>query len=240
MLRPPGEPGRGAMRRSARLCMVGLAIVIATGCVSQRRYEAVAERLAALRKDLNIAKAEELAFAQEVAALSSSKQEGHTDAMATEVAVQWAKEEAKAERRTAEAQLITLQRAVSHLNTQLLTLRDKLGEAKSDTVALSEVVATYRSRVQQEQMTDSSFLPPNATAEPAPEDISLAASLASGSMPDESRPQPLEPLRMPLEEESSQDAFPSPPSGNGLFPSFTDWLASLWQSFISLWQWIFS
>ena len=162
------------MRRAVRVWVIGLTVVTAVGCVTQGQYDAVVEQLHTIQRDLNIAKTEELALTQEAKRLESLKREAQTDAIAASVVLQRAKDETEAQRRTAEERLATLQHTVSQLVAEQLTLRDKLADAKGDTVALKDVVAVYRKKIRTEFETGAPAQPPQVALAPAPASPEIA------------------------------------------------------------------
>jgi len=215
------------MNRAARVWVIGLTIGTAAGCVTQGQYDAAVEQQHAIRRDLNIAKAEELALTQQAKMLESLRREAQTDAMGASGALQRAKNQAETQQHTAEERLATLQRMVSQLVTQQLTLRDKLEDAKGDTVALKEVVAAYRMKLSTEFETPAPDESPEAASSPALDSPSLTASAEAGSLPDATSAEP------------PRKTQPAEPPEESVLSAIMKWLMSLWRSLVSLWREIF-
>lgn len=206
------------MTRLMHMGVIGLVLLAVAGCVSQARYDRVVEQLHAIRNELNVAKAEELALFREVEQLKALVQKAKRDLLTASDELQQVREAAEAERDRAEGRFVTLQHAVGQLNTQQLTLRNKLAEAKNDTVALNEVVAAYQQKLRTE--FEERVLAPPVASEPEPADVSLLA------------PPEAEALREATIAEPPQEAAPAPPE-RGLLAAILDWLISLWRSIVA-------
>lgn len=228
------------MRRAARVGVIGFIIVTAAGCVTQAKYDRAVEQRNTIQKDLNVAKAEELALMQEAKMRESLKSEAHTDATAAADATQRAKDEAEAQRRTAEERFATLQRAVSQLLVEQRTLGQDLEDAKEDTVALKGVVAAYRKKMRTESQTGEPAQSVPVALAPVPADPGFAALPQAGSTPDATSAEPPQPVRPLPYKALPQKDQPAEPSEESLLSAVIKWLISLWQSAVSLWHWIFS
>jgi hypothetical protein len=205
------------MMKTMQVWAVGLMFLSAAGCVSQMRYDRAVQQLTALRKELNIANAEELALTREMEALQSRNREARSEMLAASDDLQRAMEGADTEHREDEGRFITLQRVIGQLNAQLLTLKDKLGEAKNDTVALKELVAAYQRKAREE--FEAAALQP----EPEPTGVRLLAP------PIVETPLEITPAQPQKEQE------PAPPEP-GLFSIILDWLLSVWNAIVAFFR----
>jgi cell division protein FtsB len=196
--------------------VIGFLLLSVAGCVSQVRYDRVVEQLNAIRKELNVAKAEELALIREVETLKSINQKAKSDVLAASDDLQRAGVEAEAERHRAEGQFVTPERAVGQLNAQLLTLRDKLADAKNDTIALKELVALYQRKMRAEVEAGEPAPPPAVISEPEPAGVSLMAP------PETETPPSAASVQVPQKKEAA-----APPE-EGLLSTILNWLLSLW------------
>jgi hypothetical protein len=205
--------------------VIGLILLAVTGCVSQAQYDRIIEQLHAIRNELNVARAEDLALTREVEELKSRIQKAKRDLLAASDELQRVREEAEAERYGAEGQFVTLQRAVGQLNAQLLTLRDKLAEAKNDTVALNEVVAAYQRKWRAE--FEERVLAPPVASDPELADVRLLA------------PPELETVREATIDHPPQEAAPTSPE-RGLLAAVLEWLVSLWRAIVAFVRGLFA
>ena len=207
------------MVRLTHSLVIGVLLLTTVGCVSQARYERLIEQLNAIRIELNVAKAEELALTKEMEALKSRNQEAKLDVLAASDNLQRARDEAEVERHRADGQFVTIQRAIGQLNVQLFALRDKLAEAKNDTTALKELAAVYQRKLRAEFETPEPVMPPSEVAEAVPAGISINEP-------------PL--IEMPIEttvvqQPEQQEQVPEP-QDEGLLFTLMDWFVSLWHS----------
>lgn len=228
------------MTRAVRVWAIGFTIVTAAGCVAQGKYDRAAEQLDTIRKDLNVAKAEELAFTQGAQKLESLKRAAQNDAMAASAALQRAKDEAEAQRRTAEERLAGLQRSVSQLAAEQHMLRDRLADAKEDTVALKNAVAVSRKKMRTEVQAGAPVPSSRVVPAPAPAGPSLADPPQAGSPPASTSAEPPQPVRPLPYKALPQKAQPAEPQEESLLSAITEWLISLWRSVVSFWRWIAS
>jgi hypothetical protein len=236
-----GEPerrGGKAMRSVVSVWVMGFTIMIVAGCVSPSRYAIILQQLETAQKELHDVKAEALALSQEVTRLDELKQEARADMLATTNALQDAQEEAKAERRTAEGNFVTLHKAINQLSAQLLTLRDELAEAKADTVALKEMAATYQMKLHAEPGADESIPLPEDALPPEQANPELTAPPQAEPPPAVASAQPPPPARSLFDDQPPPPPAESP--DDSLFSFIFEWLNSLWQALGSFWHKIFS
>lgn len=215
------------MTRAMHVWVIGFLLLSAAGCVSQARYDRVVEQLNAIRNELNVAKAEELALTREAEALKSLHQRAKRDVLTASDDLQRASEEAEAERHRADGQFVTLQRALGQLNVQLITLSDKLAEAKSDTTALKELVAVYQRKVRAEFEADEPTPASPEVTGPEAAGVSLMAPAL---------------VEIPVETTRAEPPQPAPAAASedeGLFAPLLDWLASLWYSIMAFLRGLF-
>ena len=205
------------MTKAMQVWMIGLIFLSAAGCVSQMRYDRAVQQLTALQKELNIANAEEIALTREIEALQSRNREAKGEMLAASDDLQRARESADNEHREDEGRFITFQRVISQLNAQLLTLKDKLAEARNDTIALKELVAAYQRKTREE--FEAAALQ-SAVPEPEPTDLRLMAP-AIVEPPLEATPAP------------PQKEQPPAPQEQGLFAIILDWLLSVWNAILA-------
>lgn len=205
------------MTKAMQVWVIGLILLSAAGCVSQMRYDRAVQQLGALQKELNIANAEEIALAREIESLQSRNKEARGEVLTASDDLQRAKEGAEDERRDDEGRFVTLQRVIGQLNAQVLALRDKLADAKNDTIALKELVAVYQKKVREEFET-AALQPP--VPEPEPTGVRLLAPAIIET--------PLEIIpAQPQKEETA-----APPE-QGLFSIILDWLLSVWNAIVA-------
>jgi len=207
------------MARMTHSLVIGALLLTAVGCVSQTRYERLVEQLNAIRIELNVAKAEELALTKEMEALKSRNQEAKLDVLAASDNLQRAREEAEIERHRADGQFVTIQRALGQLNAQLFALRDKLAEAKNDTTALKELAAVYQRKLRAELEAPEPVVSPSEVVEVVPAGISINEPPLV-EMPTETT------VVQPPEQ---QEQVPEP-QDEGLLFTLMDWFVSLWHS----------
>lgn len=227
------------MTRAMHIGVSGLMLLTVAGCVSQVRYDRVIEQLNTIRKDLAVAKAEELALTQEATRLDSLKLDARADVVAASADLDRAKEAADAERQTAEGQFATLQRAISQLSAHLLTVKDKLAEAKADTVALNEVVVAYQRKLRAEVETTALEKAPARAVEQAPVGPVLLEPLQAAPKSDVVSAEALQPVQPVPDRQAPQRAEPAEPPDGGLLSFILGWLISFWESLVSLWRVIF-
>jgi hypothetical protein len=221
------------MRREALAWIIGLTIVTAGGCVTKGKYDAVVDELNTIRKDLHIAQVDELVLTQQATSLELVNRKVQTDAEAASAALQQAKAEAESERRAAEGRLATLQRTLSQFVGQLRTLRQKLEDAKEDTVALKEVIAVYKEKRGPLSETGATAVASQVAPTPEPASPTLAAPPQTEPAPAATVAQPTLPVSLLPDKPPPQNAQPAEPPEKSLLSAIMEWLISLWRSIFS-------
>ena len=202
----------GVMSRSTKQSPADGAVLIGKGASDLTRAEdtkLMAGRMAVLSEVVGAAGMADVA--QGAAMLAASDD------------LQRAREEAESDSREDEGQFVMLQRVLGQLNTQLLSLRDKLAEAKNDTIALKELVAVYQKKVREEFEASQPAPPPPDTFEPAASGVRLLAPPIIET-PVETTPAP------------PQQEQPPAPSEQGLFSMILDWLLSVWNAIVAFFR----
>jgi len=221
------------MRREALVWIIGLTIVTAGGCVTKGKYDAVVAELNTIRKDLRIAQVDALVLTEEAKSLESVIKEAQTHVEAASAALQHAKAEAESQRRTEEGRFGTLQRILSQLVAQQHTLRQKLEDAKDDTVALKEVTAVYKKKMGSLSETGATAVAPQVAPAPELASPTLAAPPQTEPALVATVAQPTPPVSPLPDKQPPQRTQAAEPAGESLFSAIIAWLISLWLSIFS-------
>jgi TolA-binding protein len=213
----------------ASLC--GFVMFTAGGCVMKSTYDAAVQNGLATKTELAQALEEQKTLTRHVSDMELLNADAVREAEAATAALQRAKDDAEYERQQIEQRIATLKQKLAQATKQQRSLQYELTVAKENTAALQELVD-----VNQRKVRDGAVATPAAsTPEPAvhkpfdpstipvPQDLPAAPAVAS--QPPAPTPAPAPPV--------SRVRAPQPPPDEDWLTSIKNWLVSLWQSVFS-------
>jgi hypothetical protein len=213
-------------KTTALACLTCCALS-SSGCVMQSTYDAVLQDGMATKAELDRARDEHNQLARLVSEFERLNDEMLREAETTVAAVQQAKDDAERERLANDRYHTKLKQRIAQAAKQHNALRYEITVAQENTAALQELVDGYQQKIRD----DSSTRPLPPAAEPAvhkpfdpstippPQDLPTAPAVESRKLPTASTTPPApSPATRPQEGDSDW------------LTSVTNWLVSLWQS----------
>ena len=217
----------------ATLSLCGLVMFAASGCVMQSTYDAAVQEGLTTKTELARALEDQKTLTRQVSDMELLNADAVREAEAAADALQRARDDAEYERQQQEQQIARLKQKLARTIKQQRSLQYELTVAKENTAALQELVDVHQRKVRDSSMA----MPPAPNAEPAvhkpfdpstipvPQDLPTVPAVA---------PQQPAPTPAPAPAPSVGRARPSPP------PPDDDWLTSIKNWLVSLWQSVFS
>ena len=213
--------------------LCGLALLTASGCVMQSTYDAAIKEGLATKSELARELDEQQALTRQVTDLELQNADVMREAEAAAAALQQVRDDGEHERRQHEQLVATLTQKVAQATKQQRSLRYEMTVAKEHSAALQEMIDVHQRKVRDGV---ASAMPP--AAEPAvhkpfdPSTIPLPEDL------------PALPAVAPQQPVSAPAAVAAPPVSRTKPPEAPlpeeDWLTSLKNWLLSLWQSVFS
>jgi hypothetical protein len=215
---------------TAVVWVCGCVVFTAGGCVMQSTYDAAVQDGHATKTELAQALEEQRALTRQVSDMELLNADAVREAEAATAALQQVKDEAEDERQQIEQRMAKLKLKLIHATKQQRTLQYELTVAKENTAALQELID-----VNQRKVRDGAAATPAASnAEPAvhkpfdpstipvPQDLPAAPAVAPQQPAPTPPPAPAPPV--------SRVRAPQPPPDEDWLTSIKNWLMSLWQS----------
>lgn len=213
--------------------LCGLVMFAASGCVMQSTYDAAVQEGLTTKTELARALEDQKTLTRQVSDMELLNADAVREAEAAVDALQRARDDAEYERQQQEQQIARLKQKLARTIKQQRSLQYELTVAKENTAALQELVDVHQRKVRDSAMA----MPPAPNAEPAvhkpfdpstipvPQDLPTVPAVA---------PQQPAPTAAPAPAPSVGRTRPSPP------PPDDDWLTSIKNWLVSLWQSVFS
>ena len=214
--------GRPETTAAALAMLLGFAISMAGGCVTQSTYDAAVQEAIATKAELGRAKEEQRILARQVSDMELLNADAVREAEAATASPRQAQEDAEHERQQLERYLAKLKQRVAQAGKQQRALEYELTVARENAVALQELVDVH-----QRKLRDGAV--PAAAAEPAvhkpfdpatipvPQDLPAAPVVTAPATP------------VPATTTAPAKAVP-PPTEDDWLTSIKNWLVSLWRS----------
>jgi hypothetical protein len=223
-----------ATARLLTFCLLIVAMLAETGCVSQRAYEQARAEADELTRSLNTAREDVRGLGNYIADLEATNR--REDAAVTELraAIQREEETLPILRQRANEKLTLLHTQVANLANQSRLLARQIADAKQESASLKVLVTQYKQEVEEarilpEPALSATSMPPTVPPADAPIPPPVAA------------PNPVTPPQQMAQVTPVTPAKPPAPSRPVQTPTQAaeeSWIDMIMNRFLSLWNWI--
>lgn len=228
--------------RGIALCLLGAALLMDIGCVSQRAYERIKAETAEHAQALETVREEVRELDQQIAGLQAANHREDTIIGELHATIQREQELLPVMRQEAEERLSSLKTQVAGLLDQSWHLARQIADIRHESTSLRAMAAQYKQDMEQVQVqvplrvvshsNKPSITDPTTTEAPPVPELPPVEEIEPPQVAQTVSPAPDPTPSTPSTPSSSVDVEP-PPANDSWFAMITSWL-------LAFWNWLFS